>query len=82
MRLPRENRAGTERATEVLAKLEQRDKSTTTIAMKKRTAAIDSKLRIDPGASVEAPVRPQEEGAHGNPRSGVGSRKGLPRKRE
>jgi len=55
----------------------QRDKSTTTIAIKKRTAAIDSRRRIDPEASVPAPARPQEEGAHRNPHNGVGSRKGL-----
>jgi len=61
----------------VLAKQKQRDKSTTTIAIEKRTAAIDSRCRIDPGASVPAPARSQEEGAHRNPRSGVGSRKGL-----
>jgi hypothetical protein len=58
-------------ATKVLAKQKQRDKSTTTIAIKKRTAAIDSGRRIDPGASVPVPVpaRPQEEGAHRNPHS-------------
>jgi len=61
----------------VLAKQKQRDKSTTTIAIEKRTAAIDSRRRIDPGASVAAPARPQEEGAHRNPHNGVGSRKGL-----
>jgi len=61
----------------VLAKQKQRDKSTTTIAIKKRTAAIDSRRQIDPGASVPAPARPQEEGAHRNPHNGVGSRKGL-----
>ena len=55
----------------------KRDKSTTTIAIKKRTAAIDSRRRIDPEASVPAPARPQEEGAHRNPHNGVGSRKGL-----
>jgi len=54
----------------VLAKQKQRDKSTTTIAIKKRTAAIDSGRRIDPGASVPVPTKPQEEeGAHRNPRS-------------
>jgi hypothetical protein len=63
--------------TKVLAKQKQRDKSTTTIAIKKRTAAIDSRRRIDPEASVPAPARPQEEGAHRNPHNGVGSRKGL-----
>jgi len=63
-----------------LAKQNQRDKSTTTIAMKKRTAAIDSRRRIDPGASVPAPARPQEEGAHRNPHNRVGSRKGLAEK--
>jgi len=47
----------------------QRVKSTTTIAIDKRTAAIDSRRRIDPGASFPAPARPQEEGAHENPRS-------------
>jgi len=62
---------------EVLAKQKQRDKSTTTIAIEKRTAAIDSRRRIDPGASVPAPARPQEEGVHRNPHNGVGSRKGL-----
>ena len=61
----------------VLAKQQQRDKSTATIAIKKRTAAIDSRRRIDPGARVPAPARPQEEGAHRNPHNGVGSRKGL-----
>jgi len=63
--------------TKVLAKQKQRDKSTATIAIEKRTAAIDSRRRIDPGASVPAPARPQEEGAHRNPHNGVGSRKGL-----
>jgi len=53
----------------VLAKQKQRDKSTTAIATTKRTAAIDSERRIDPGASVPAPVRPQEEGAHTNQRN-------------
>jgi hypothetical protein len=62
---------------EVLAKQKKRDKSTTTIAIKKRTAAMDSRRRIDPGARVPAPARPQEEGAHRNPHNGVGSRKGL-----
>jgi hypothetical protein len=62
---------------EVLAKQKQRDKSTTTIAIKKRTATIDSRRRIDPGASVPAPARLQNEGAHRNPHNGVGSRKGL-----
>jgi len=50
-------------ATKGLAKQKQHDKSTTTIAIEKRTAAIDSGRRIDPGASVPAPARPQEEGA-------------------
>jgi len=63
--------------TKVLAKQKQCDKSTTTIAIKKRTAAIDSRHRIDPRASVPAPARPHGEGAHRNPGSGVGSRKGL-----
>jgi hypothetical protein len=60
-----------------LAKQKQRDKSTTTIAIKKWTAAINSRHRMDPGASVPAPARPQEEGAHRNPHNGVGSHKGL-----
>jgi hypothetical protein len=64
-------------STKVLAKQKLRHKSTTTIAIKKRTAAIDSRRRIDPEASVPAPARPQEEGAHRNPHNGVGSRKGL-----
>jgi len=55
----------------------QRDKSTTTIAIEKRTAANDSRRRIDPGASFPAPARPQEEGAHRNPHNRVGSRKGF-----
>jgi hypothetical protein len=54
-------------ATKVLAKQKQLDKWTTTIATKKRTAAIDSGRRIDPGASVTALARPQEEGVHTNP---------------
>jgi len=61
----------------VLAKQKQCDKSTTTIAITKRTPAIDSRRRNDPGASVLAPARSQEECAHRNPRSGVGSLKGL-----
>jgi hypothetical protein len=64
-------------STKVLAKQKQRDKSTATIAIKKRTAAIDSRRRINPGASVPAPARPQEVGAHRNPHNGVGSNKGL-----
>ena len=55
--------------SKVLAKQKQRDKSTTTIAIRKRSAAIDSGRRIDPGASVPVPARPQEEGAHRNPHS-------------
>jgi len=57
--------------TNVLAKQKQkqRDKSTTTIAIRKRTAAIDSGHRIDPGASVPAPARPQGEGTHEDPRN-------------
>jgi hypothetical protein len=56
-----------EYTTKVLAKQKQRDKSKTTIATTKRTAAIDSGRRIDPGASVPALVRRQEEGMHTNP---------------
>ena len=52
-----------------MAKQKQRDKSTTTIAITKRTAAIDSGHRIDPGASVPALARPQEEGVHEDPRN-------------
>jgi len=61
----------------VLAKQKQRDKSTTTIEIKKRTAAINSRRQIDPRASVPAPARPQEEGTHSNPHNVVGSREGL-----
>jgi hypothetical protein len=68
-RLSGQNRhTGIHRAKD-LAKQKQRVKSTTTIAIKKRTAAIDSGRRIDPGASIPALARPQEEGAHENPRS-------------
>jgi len=52
-------------------KQKQRDKSTTTIATIKPTAAINSGLQIDPRATVPAPARQQEEGAHANPRNGV-----------
>jgi len=58
-----------EQPTKVLGKQKQRDKSATTIAFKKWTAAIDSGHRIDPGARVPAPARPQEECAHRNPRN-------------
>jgi hypothetical protein len=53
----------------VLGKQKQSDKSTTTIAIKNRTAAIDSGHRVDPGPSVPAPARPQEKGAHEDPRN-------------
>ena len=66
-----------DRSTKVLAKQKQRDKSTTTIAIKKRTAAIDSGRRIDTGASVPAPARLPAECTHRNPPNGVGSGKGL-----
>ena len=56
-------KTGTTPGPTCLLKQKQRDKSTTTIAIKKRTAAIDSGRRIDPGASVPVPARPQEEGA-------------------
>ena len=64
-------------AKKILPKQKQRDKSTTMIAIKKQTAAIDSRRRIDPRPSVSAPATWQEEGAYSNPRSGVGSLKGL-----
>jgi len=57
--------------TKVMTKQKQRYKSTTTIAIEKGTAAIDSGLRIDPRGSVPAPARPQEEGAHRNSCNGV-----------
>jgi len=71
------NRRCYKKHQKVLAKQKQRNESTTTIAIEKRMAAIDSRRRIDPGASVPAAARSQEEGAHRNPRSRVGSRKGL-----
>jgi len=62
-------REDNQKIKKVLAKQKQRDKSTTTIATTKRTAAIDSGRRIDPGASVPALARPQEEGTYTNPRN-------------
>ena len=53
----------------VLAKQKQRDRSTTTVAIKKWMAAIDGGHRIDPGVSVPAQARLQEEGAHEDPRN-------------
>ena len=76
-KLPHMNRKNSNGTPKVLAKQKQHDKLTTMIALKKRTAAIDSRRRIDPGASVPALGRPQEEGAHRNPCNGVGSREGL-----
>jgi len=53
----------------VLAKQNQRDKSTTAIATTKWTAAIDYGLRVDPGTSVPALAGLKEEGAHTNQRN-------------
>jgi hypothetical protein len=61
----------------VLAKLKQRVKSTTTIAIEKWTAAIDSGHRIDSGASFTAPSRLQEDSEHENPHSCIVSRNVL-----
>jgi hypothetical protein len=55
----------------VFAKQKQHDKSTTTIAIDRWMAAFDSGRRIDPGGSVQALARPQEEGAHQDPHKGV-----------
>jgi len=58
-------------------KQNQRNLTTTTIAINKGMAAIDSRHRIDPGLSVTAPARLEEEGAHRNPHNGVGCNGGL-----
>jgi hypothetical protein len=50
----------------VLAKQKQRDKSTTTSTIKKRTPPNDSQCRIDSRARVPVPVRMQKEGVHSN----------------
>jgi len=66
-----------QKSRKVLAKHKQHDNSTTTIAMKKWTAAIDSRHRVHPVEHVPAPARQQDEGAHKNPRNGVALCDGL-----
>jgi hypothetical protein len=53
----------------LFAKETQRDESAITITTSKRIAVINSRRRIDLGASVPAQARLHKQGAHTNPRS-------------